>query len=66
MKKPLTSKKPYYCSECLEPCENVVRDFGIGRYEYWGAMCSDHDYQEVSDCCDGDLLEDYPEEETEE
>jgi hypothetical protein len=64
--KPLTSKRPYYCSECLEPCQRDVVDYGIGRYEYWGAMFSDHNYQEVSDCCEGDLLDEYPEEEEQE
>ena len=58
-------KKPFFCSECHNPCEGVVRDFGIGRYEYWGYMCSDHDYREVSECCDGDILDELPEEEEE-
>jgi hypothetical protein len=52
-----TNKKPYICSECNEPCKEVVRDFGIGKYEYWGSMCSDHDYQEVSHCCDAECLD---------
>lgn len=47
----------YRCSECREPCEDVERDFGIGRYEYWGAMCVDTDIHVVSDCCDGELLD---------
>ena len=46
----------YHCSECLKPCKDVQRDFGIGAYEYWGASGSDSNWQWVSACCDGDLL----------
>lgn len=45
-----------FCSECLEPCKSVERNFGIGGYEFWGATGSDDNWQEVSKCCDGDLL----------
>jgi hypothetical protein len=55
--------KQYFCSECLQPCDGVERDFGIGAYEFWGAAGSNHNWQEVSECCDGDLLEELPEEE---
>lgn len=58
--------KPYFCEECRQPCEGVKRDFGIGRYEYWGHMCSDHNWQFVSECCDGDLLDDLVVEEDDE
>ena len=46
----------FRCAECLEPCQDVERDFGIGAYEFWGATGSDSNVQLVSDCCDGDLL----------
>jgi hypothetical protein len=55
-------KTPYFCSECHKPCEGVERDFGIGAYEFWGATGSDHNWLEVSECCDGDLLDEIPEE----
>ncbi len=56
-----------FCSECKKPCQEVERDFGIGAYEYWGATGSHHNWQWVSECCDGDVVDslDELEEETE-
>lgn len=48
--------KYYRCAECRQLCRDVERDFGIGRYEYWGATGTDVNLQTVSECCDGDLL----------
>lgn len=45
-----------YCSECRKPCQEVRRDFGRGRTEYWGAVSSHENWLWVSDCCDGDVL----------
>jgi hypothetical protein len=53
----------YFCSECKKPCREVKRDFGIGAYEYWGQSGSDHNWQWVSHCCDGDLLDEIEEDE---
>ena len=55
----------YFCSECKQPCKDVRRNFGIGKYEYWGYMCSDNDWRWVSHCCDGDLLDEIEEEDEE-
>jgi len=59
-------KPVYFCSECHKPCKDVVRDFGIGAYDFWGATGSDHDWRNVSECCYGDLLTEIPDEEEEE
>lgn len=62
------------CLECLKESKTKVVDEGIGAYEYWGAICIDHDFQVVSVCCGGsainpvtslpitmsDMEEDYP------
>jgi hypothetical protein len=52
-----------YCSACLEECEAVTIDEGIGHYEYWGATGVDIQLVEVSDCCEEELLDELPEEE---
>jgi hypothetical protein len=57
--------KPYFCSECRKPCESVQRDFGYGRTEFWGAVSTHVNLQWVSECCDGDLLEELEEVEEE-
>lgn len=53
----------YYCSECNKECDAVEMDFGIGPYEFWGFMGSHHNWQWVSQCCEGDLLDQPIEEE---
>jgi hypothetical protein len=40
------------CTECGEPCEVIVVDFGIGAYEYWGATGYDSRPEAVSNCCE--------------
>jgi hypothetical protein len=40
------------CSECKQPAEFSLEDFGIGAYEFWGARGTHHDWQWVSECCE--------------
>ena len=40
------------CSDCKEPCEVVILDFGIGSYEYFGALGNDVKLDAVSNCCE--------------
>lgn len=48
----------YYCSECRKPNPDIVeRDYGYGVTEYWGATSCDVNIQQVSKCCEGDLVE---------
>jgi len=47
----------WHCAECLKPCKDVDRDFGVGSYEYWGSSGYDSNIETVSHCCDGDLLD---------
>jgi hypothetical protein len=42
------------CSACDKECEEVVVDFGIGAYEYWGAPGYDSRPALVSNCCEAD------------
>ena len=49
-----------WCKECEQECEVHVVDFGWGRGEFWGQPYNDVNKQEVSVCCDGDLLWDDP------
>ena len=44
------------CSECRKSCNEVRRNFGHGRTEYWGAISYHDNWQSVSDCCDEDLI----------
>lgn len=50
------------CSECRKPCNEVRRNFGYGRTEYWGAISCHDNWQSVSKCCDGDLIYELEEE----
>jgi len=45
------------CSDCGDACTAVVRDFGIRSYEFWGARGTHHDYQQVSPCCEAEIVE---------
>lgn len=45
------------CTECSQPCHIVSVDFGIGAYEYWGAVGCDVQVCEVSDCCEAEVGE---------
>jgi hypothetical protein len=40
------------CSECKEPCEAIILDFGIGSYEYFGAVGNHKQLAVVSNCCE--------------
>lgn len=46
-----------YCEECGAQCTSVTHDFGIGLYEYWGQRCRDVNKQEVSPCCEADVID---------
>lgn len=45
------------CEDCGEVCTAVMRDFGIGSYEFWGARGVHTDYQPVSPCCEAPIVE---------
>ena len=49
------------CNSCGEECTAVTVDFGIGPYECWGARGNDVQLEEVSPCCEDDVVdkEDY-------
>jgi hypothetical protein len=40
------------CTACGQPCQVSIIDFGIGSYEYWGALGIDIQLEAVSDCCE--------------
>lgn len=47
----------YYCSKCKKPYPEIVElDYGYGITEYWGATSCHTNVQEVSKCCEGELL----------
>lgn len=46
-----------YCSHCHKPCWEVERDFGYGVTEYWGSISNHSNWQKVSECCDGDVVQ---------
>ena len=54
----LNSEDPYagdwWCCECGKPCEVVEEDYGIGQYEYWGAVGYHTNIISVSKCCEAD------------
>jgi hypothetical protein len=52
-----------YCSECKNPCEPTIVDFGIGSYEFWGQRGNDTNRQWVSNCCEAEMHEGPPREE---
>lgn len=45
------------CSECNRECFIETVDFGIGPYEYWGAVGCDVQLADVSDCCEADVID---------
>ena len=49
-----------YCDECGQECYGVLRDDGIGSYEYWGSRGTHHDWVAVSNCCEAKILDDNP------
>jgi hypothetical protein len=48
-----------YCSECLGRCTPDTRDYGFD-YEGPSGSRSVSDIQEVSDCCEADVVDDNP------
>ena len=40
------------CTYCLEVCEVVEVDYGIGHYEFWGAKGFDSRKEWGSACCE--------------
>jgi hypothetical protein len=52
--------RDFFCSVCGKPCRSVNRDFGFGSTEYWGAVGTHTQIVTVSECCDGDLLNEAP------
>ena len=49
-----SDNRPYfgrqYCPNCEEEVDLVEEDWGIGKYEFWGAVGTHHDYVL---CCPG-------------
>ena len=48
------------CGSCHLPAEGEFRDFGIGAYEYWGALVVDTNVQYVSVCCEAGFVKNQP------
>jgi len=55
------SPKEGVCKSCGEECTAEIVDFGIGPYEYGSIRAVDVQLQEVSPCCEDDVIdkEDY-------
>ena len=51
-----------FCSECREPCEAILVDFGIGPYEFQGTKGIDEDWKWVSPCCEAEVIDSFEEE----
>lgn len=47
-----------FCTECRRECRTQVVDFGIGAYDYGGAPRYDSQIEEVSDCCEAEVVDD--------
>lgn len=45
-----------YCQDCKNPCYEIVVDFGIGEYEFWGAPGYDSQEALVSHCCEAPVF----------
>lgn len=45
------------CSCCLENCEVIRVDYGIGPYEFWGHRRVHHDWGAGSACCKEPLID---------
>ena len=50
-----------WCAHCEEECGGRVVDFGIGVYEYGSSRERDVCLEEVSDCCEDEILKEEPE-----
>ena len=48
-----------HCSECLDRCQTVVRDYGFD-YDGPGGLTSHDDVSAESDCCGADVVDDNP------
>ena len=51
-----------FCSDCKKECTGILRDFGIGAYEFWGDRGVHKDVQIVSPCCEAEVVETVDEE----
>jgi len=49
-----------WCAHCEEECGGRVVDFGIGVYEYGSSRERDVCLEEVSDCCEDEILKEAP------
>ena len=47
----------FFCGFCHRPCTPRKVDYGIGRYDYGGAIGVDVDEHWRSDCCESVLLD---------
>jgi hypothetical protein len=45
------------CSDCRGECRVVTVDFGVGFYEYGGAIGFDRRMERVSGCCEAPVLD---------
>jgi len=44
------------CGNCGQECDVITIDEGIGIYEFWGDVCTHHEYVDVSECCHSEAL----------
>jgi hypothetical protein len=49
---------PFTCRCCLQSCELIDVDFGVGVTEAWGVRANDVRIERVSRCCEADYGED--------
>jgi hypothetical protein len=45
------------CEDCGRPTNGQWVDFGVGPGEFWGRPFCDVNWQWVSECCEGDILD---------
>ena len=45
------------CDSCNQECATIYVDLGIGSYDYGDGSYTHTDYQEISECCEGDYEE---------
>lgn len=48
------------CACCGLAADTHMEDFGVGAYEFWGATGVHTNWQEVTDCCEAEPLENIP------
>ena len=47
----------YVCMKCWKTCDTKEVDTGYGRQEYFGAIVTDRNIEELSTCCEWDVAE---------